>query len=275
MIFTRDKYAYLLSDIAKDSVVDHEEALMLDGLIQTDSRQIDTGWYNDFKLQLNDLDKFIAQLKKLKTVPGNLPYSEFASVSTEFLGDSTLSADEMLTLDSLFIHISAIDSGMYKFAMKKRLQQYYCEFNPQFDDIFEFLKNDSMHCLSYLGLDSNAMELKNRVQYKLSLTKKKEFLNRFLESIDKKLPNDPYYRELFRPDSIVELKAGLDTLVSRKIVMTNSVYFADTSGITIKSAAFFNMLTAPGSPLIRKSLIVSDPQKQKIKPAVKNSLVAN
>ncbi len=273
VIFTRDKYAYLLSDIGKDSVVDHQEALMLDGLILNDSRQIDTGWYNDFKLQLNDLDKFIGQLKKLKTVPGNLPYSEFASVSTEFLGDSTLSAGEMLTLDSLFIHISAIDSGMYKFAMKKRLQEYYCSFNPQFDDIFEFLKNDSMHCcLRYLGLDTNAMEVKNRVQYILSQTKKKEFINRFLESIDSRLPVDPYYRELFRSDSITGLIAGLDTLVSGKIAMTNSVYFADTSGITIKNTALFNMLTDPSSPLIRNSMIVTDQQKQKIKPALKNNL---
>ena len=258
VIFTRNKYEYLYKEVARDSVIETDEAEMLALMINRDCRILDTAWYDDYKIQLSNLTVFIEDLKKLKTIPGYSLYNRTTALTVGMFDDSVFSYNEFLTLDSLFKRLKNYSTDEFPFYVKKQLFQYYCEPNPDFNEIYDYLKDDTLKQLKYLNIDSNKMFAENRIQYVLSKKKKNEFIQLFLDSLNSRLPTDLCYEDLYWFDSLQEYEAVVYKLAEYKINYTDSVDFKNNNYLLIEDKAFFDILSDSNFRLIKESLIKID-----------------
>ncbi|MCD4790157.1 MAG: DUF4230 domain-containing protein, partial [Bacteroidales bacterium] len=255
VIFTRNKYEYLYKEVARDSVIDTDEAEMLALMINRDCRILDTAWYDDYKIQLSNLTVFIGNLKKLKTIPGSSLYNKTTALTAGMFDDSVFSYNEFRTLDSLFKRLKNCSTDELPFYVKKQLFQYYYKPNPDFNEIYDYLKDDTLKQLKYLNIDSNKMFAENRIQYVLSKKKKNEFIQLFLDSLNSRLPNDLCYEDLYWFDSLQEYEAVVCKLAEYKINYTDSVDFKNNKYLLIEDKAFFDILSDSNFRLIKDSLI--------------------
>ncbi|OQX72220.1 MAG: hypothetical protein B6D61_14620, partial [Bacteroidetes bacterium 4484_249] len=139
VIFTRNKYDYVYKEVARDSVVNRDEAIMLDILIKHDCIVIDTAWYDDFKIQLSNLTGFIDKLKKLKAFPGELLFNKTTALSAGMFDDSVFSYNEFVVFDSLLMHLNICNNSKFSFNIKKQLFEYYYTPNSDFNKIYDYL----------------------------------------------------------------------------------------------------------------------------------------
>jgi len=255
VIFTRNKYEYLYKEVARDSVIDTDEAEMLALMINRDCRILDTAWYDDYKIQLSNLTVFIENLKKLKTIPGSSLYNKTTALTAGMFDDSVFSYNEFRTLDSLFKRLKNCSTDELPFYVKKQLFQYYYEPNPDFNEIYDYLKDDTLKQLKYLNIDSNKMFAENRIQYVLSKKKKNEFIQLFLDSLNSRLPTDLCYEDLYWFDSLQEYEAVVYKLAEYKINYTDSVDFRNNNYLLIEDEVFFDILSDSNFRLIKDSLI--------------------
>jgi len=258
VIFTRNKYEYLYKEVARDSVIETDEAEMLALMINRDCRILDTAWYDDYKIQLSNLTVFIEDLKKLKTIPGYSLYNKTTALTAGMFDDSVSNYNEFLALDSLFKHLKNCSTDEFPFYVKKQLFQYYYEPNPDFNEIYDYLKDDTLKQLKYLNIDSNKMFAENRIQYVLSKKKKNEFIQLFLDSLNSRLPTDLCYEDLYWFDSLQEYEAVVYKLAEYKINYTDSVDFRNNKYLLIEDKAFFDILSDSNSKLVKNSLIKID-----------------
>ncbi|MBC8485284.1 MAG: DUF4230 domain-containing protein [Bacteroidetes bacterium] len=258
VIFTRNKYKYLYKEVSRDSVIDTDEAEMLALMINRDCRILDTAWYDDYKIQLSNLTVFIEDLKKLKTIPGYSLYNRTTALTAGMFDDSVFSYNEFLALDSLFKHLKNCSTDEFPFYVKKQLFQYYCEPNPDFNEIYDYLKDDTLKQLKYLNIDSNKMFAENRIQYVLSKKKKNEFIRLFLDSLNSRLPTDLCYEDIYWFDSLQEYEAVVYKLAEYKINYTDSVDFKNNNYLLIEDKVFFDILSDSNFRLVKESLIKID-----------------
>jgi len=255
VIFTRNKFEYIYKEVARDSVVNKDEAIMLDILIKHDCRILDTAWYDDFKIQLSNLTVFIDKLKKLKAFPCSLLFNKTTALSAGMFDDSVFSYQEFVVFDSLFSHLNFCNNSEFTFNLKKQLFEFYYTPNPDFNKIYDYLKNDTLNQLAYLNIDSTKLFAENRVQYFLYKKLKQKFINMILNNLDSILLSDPCYEDLFWFEDKKEFEDAVLKLTRLKINHTDSVSFRDSTKLIIKDKMFFEILSDPALKLVGDSLI--------------------
>lgn len=194
VIFTSNKYRYILNEVAADSLITENEALMLDSLITTDEKFTDTAWYNNHAIQLEELKWFCSALKKVKFVITGTNYNYFSPMLARITQDGILKAPNIEMLNT--------ENRLYKdhsrrFQLKKQLFGIHTSINPEYKDIYNFLESDS-HAVQYLELDADSLfSTEMKTQYLLSNCRKREFKQLALDSIESKLSQDQVYPLLF------------------------------------------------------------------------------
>ena len=197
-------------------------------------------------------------MKKLKTIQGYSLYNKTTALTAGMFDDSVFSYNEFRTLDSLFKRLKNCSTDELPFYVKKQLFQYYYKPNPDFNEIYDYLKDDTLKQLKYLNIDSNKMFAENRIQYVLSKKKKNEFIQLFLDSLNSSLPTDLCYEDLYWFDSLQEYEAVVYKLAEYKINYTDSVDFRNNNYLLIEDEVFFDILSDSNFRLIKDSLIKID-----------------
>lgn len=259
VIFTRNKYGYFYKEVACDSIIEESETQMLTLMINRDCRILDTAWYDNHKIQLSDLMVFVGKLKKLKTFPDGQLFNKTTALSTRMFNDSAFCYSEFRTFDSLFKHMETFSADSLPFTLKKQLFGFYCEPNPDYKGIYDYLVDDTLKQLKqleYLGIEPAMLFPENRVQYFLSKSKKDEFIQLFIDSLNSRLPNDTCYEDLFWFGSFQEYDSIVDRLVKHKISFTDSVDFKIIDSLIIENIGFRNILS--NSKLVTDSLMKID-----------------
>ncbi len=220
VVFTSNKYKYILREVGADSLIDIAEAQMLDSLIRQDEQKQDTAWYKNFKIQLLELRNFCFDLKKLNYRPDGHPFGYYDLLLAGMHNDGILRQDEIRSIseqNALFI------TNRNYFDLKQQLFGYLTADEPEFGKIYDFLKTDST-VTQYLGLDRDSLFSVNmRTQYRLSSTRKAQFRQLALDSIAAVLPADPVYPLLFWFDDKKQWETALLDFNLRSFALADSV----------------------------------------------------
>ncbi|MFP4470084.1 MAG: DUF4230 domain-containing protein [Bacteroidales bacterium] len=190
VVFTSNKYVYVMNEVAADSLIDENEALMLDSLIRNDAQRRDTSWYLNFNIQLEELMDFCQQLQKVKFEPANESFDFYAPELANIFKDGILRPADFKILNR---HNAVFNHRDCELDVKQKLLGFYSSLDPDYSEIYDFLKADST-ATTYLHLDRDSLFSTNlRTQMLLSNTRKQQFKKLVTDSIGAILLRDPAY----------------------------------------------------------------------------------
>ena len=219
VIFISDKYSNFYYEFAKDSVISEPEAQLIDSIFCKDIFVLDTSWYDNFKIQLNDLKTFAGNLKTIKfSLTGN-NFDCYSVIISNTLKDGILTEDDTIALDFL-INSKVPDS--IEFSNKMKLFKIYCDLNPDFTTVYEFFNNNKL-LYNYVGIDTN--DLKQKIEYRLSGRNRNEYLDTIVKNVNVYLPEDKNFKDFFWFNSSGEQIRSLKKLLPSIIKIADSISF--------------------------------------------------
>lgn len=222
VVFTSNKYVYVMNEVAADSLINEDEALMLDSLIMNDAVKTDTAWYRSFNIQLDELKEFCRNLKNIKFEMTDEPFGYFSPVLAKIYTDGILRARDFERVNR--------ENELYanrdcELDVKQQLFGYYSSLDPGYREIYDYLESDST-ATAYLHLNRDSLfSTSLRTQMLLSNTRKEQFKELVLDSIAGILPKDEAYPLLFWYEGTENWKEALLRFNATVFQLADSIDF--------------------------------------------------
>ncbi|NVO11435.1 MAG: DUF4230 domain-containing protein [Bacteroidales bacterium] len=122
VVFTKNKFEQILSEIQKDTLISNQEAIFINELTAKSLKDIDTAFYSDYRMQLADLSDFCKKLQSFKYA-GN-PVNGISLDMAPFLQNDKIDTIELAKAIQILCSTTYRDSASIKNDMFRLMANY-------------------------------------------------------------------------------------------------------------------------------------------------------